>query len=131
MGGLSIGQVAARAGVRASALRYYEQIGLLPAPLRSNGRRSYDMKVFDRLALIAFGRRAGFSIAEMKLLLSGFAPETTASARWRDLARRKEQELDAIIKVAQERRRAVRAVQKCMCRTLDECGHRLRQPLGL
>jgi MerR family redox-sensitive transcriptional activator SoxR len=115
-----------RAGVRASALRYYEQIGLLPAPPRSNGRRSYDLKVFDRLALIAFARRAGFSIAEVKLLMSGFAPDTTASARWRDLAKRKERELDAIIALAQERRRAVRAVQRCECRTLDECGHRLR-----
>jgi len=126
MSGLSIGQVAMRAGVRASALRYYEQIGLLPAPPRSNGRRSYDLKVFDRLALIAFARRAGFSIAEVKLLMSGFAPDTTASARWRDLAKRKERELDAIIVLAQERRRAVRAVQRCECRTLDECGHRLR-----
>jgi hypothetical protein len=67
----------------------------------------------------------------MKLLVSGFAPETTASTRWHDLAKRKEQELDAIIAAAQERRRAVRAMQKCACRTLDECGHRLRKPLGL
>ena len=126
MSGLSIGQVAMRAGVRASALRYYEQIGLLPAPPRNNGRRSYDLKVFDRLALISFARRAGFSIAEVKLLMSGFTPDTTASARWRDLAKRKERELDAIIALAQERRRAVRAVQRCECRTLDECGHRLR-----
>lgn len=53
-GGATIGEVARRAGVRPSTLRYYERIGVLPSPERSNGRRRYDgevlREVLDRLA---------------------------------------------------------------------------------
>jgi DNA-binding transcriptional MerR regulator len=125
--GLSISEVARRAGVRASTLRYYEQVGLLVPPPRSSGRRRYDATVFNRLALITYAKRVGFTIAETKLLLSGFAPDTTASARWHDLAERKAQELDALITRAQEMRSGLRAALHCECRTLDECGRRLRQ----
>jgi MerR family redox-sensitive transcriptional activator SoxR len=51
---LSIGVVACRVGIRASAIRYYEQAGLLPAPQRRNGQRRCDPDIIDRLALIEF-----------------------------------------------------------------------------
>ncbi len=127
MSGLSIGEVATRVGLRASAIRYYEQVGLLPAPVRVSGRRSYDPAVFDRLALIAFARRAGFTIGETRRLVNGFPADAPASIRWRTLARQKERELQIIIERAQRMRQEVRAVRRCGCRTLDECGRRLRQ----
>ena len=49
---VSIGEVAQRAGIQTSAIRYYESEGLLPAPERLNGRRKYDATVLQRLALI-------------------------------------------------------------------------------
>ena len=124
--GLSISEVARRAGVRPSTLRYYEQVGLLVPPPRSSGRRRYDATVFNRLALITYAKRVGFTIAETKLLLTGFAPDTSASARWHDLAPRKAEELDALITRAQEMRNGLQAALHCTCRTLDECGRRLR-----
>ncbi len=60
---LMIGEVARRAGVRPSALRYYERAGLLPTPRRINGRRRYDPGVLQRLDAIRFAQRAGFTLA--------------------------------------------------------------------
>jgi MerR family redox-sensitive transcriptional activator SoxR len=126
MTGLSIGEVARRAGIRPSALRYYEQVGLLPPQLRSHGQRRYDPGVLNTLALIAFAKHAGFTIAETRHLLSGFDTSITASARWREVAQRKEQELDAIIARATEMKRALEAVHRCQCGTLTQCGQRIR-----
>jgi MerR family redox-sensitive transcriptional activator SoxR len=125
--GLSIGSVAAQAGLRPSALRYYEQAGLLPSPPRNNGRRSYDPAIFDRLALIGHARRAGFTIADTRRLLTGFPADAPPSARWRALAQRKCCELDALIADARLMQRTLRATLKCQCPTLDECGRRLRR----
>jgi len=68
---LSIGEVARQAGIRASAIRYYEQAGLLPAPRRRGGQRRYEPDVVDRLALIAFAQQAGFTISEIRTLFRG------------------------------------------------------------
>ena len=63
MGSMSIGEVARWAGVRPSALRYYEGVGLLPSPERTNGRRRYDGKVLrevlDRLAAVGSPSKPG------------------------------------------------------------------------
>src|SRR5262245_65861030 len=70
MNGLTIGQVARGARVRASALRYYEAIGLLPAAERVSGWRRYGDDVFVRLAAIELAQRAGFSLDEIRALQS-------------------------------------------------------------
>jgi MerR family redox-sensitive transcriptional activator SoxR len=124
--GLSIGDVARRAGLRPSALRYYEQVGLLAPQLRASGRRRYDPDVLNTLALIAFAKRAGFTIAETRELLVGFDANVPASDRWRALAQRKEQELDALIAKALEMKESLRRVQRCRCRTVSQCGQRFR-----
>ena len=58
MASLSIGEVSRRAGVAASAIRYYEEIGVLPVPQRRSGRRHYDASVIDRLSLIDLAQQA-------------------------------------------------------------------------
>lgn len=68
---LDIGEVARRAGIAASALRYYEQKGLLTSVGRRGLRRQYDAGVLERLALIALGRAAGFSLDEIAGMLRG------------------------------------------------------------
>lgn len=73
---LSIGEVAARAGVRTSALRYYESIGLLPAPRRINGRRAYEATILQQLAILQLAQKAGFTMNEIDELLHGFAADT-------------------------------------------------------
>jgi MerR family redox-sensitive transcriptional activator SoxR len=74
---MGIGAVASRAGVRPSALRYYERIGLLPTPERENGQRPYDgevlREVLDRLAVVRVAQQAGFTISEIRTLLDEFS----------------------------------------------------------
>ncbi|MPY87503.1 MAG: MerR family transcriptional regulator [Luteitalea sp.] len=126
MATLSIGQVAGRAGIRPSALRFYEQTGLLPPGPRVSGQRRYDQSVFDKLALIAYAKRVGFTLRETKLLLSGFSNDVPPSARWRGLANRKRAELDALIADVRRMKHLLDVALHCECPTLDECGRRLR-----
>ncbi len=119
---LTIGEVAKRAGIRASAIRYYESVEVLPVPQRVNGRRRYDSRVLDRLAVIQIAQQAGFTVAEMRTLFNGFTPETPASARWEALAQQKLVEVDALIRRAQAMKRVLEEeLLRCRCLTLDEC----------
>src|SRR2546430_10148516 len=79
---LSIGEVARQAGLAASALRYYERAGLLPAPPRRSRQRRYTEAVFGRISLIRLALEAGFTIGETRLFLSGFSEQTPPAARW-------------------------------------------------
>ena len=83
MNDLSIGEVAARLGVRTSALRYYESIGLLPVIERVNGHRRYDERSVRLLRVLLLAQKAGFTLAEMRTLVHGFEPDTPPAARWR------------------------------------------------
>jgi MerR family redox-sensitive transcriptional activator SoxR len=119
---LEIGVVARRVGIRPSAIRYYEDVGLLPAPRRVNGRRRYDAGVAARLAVIRLAQAAGFTVGEIRELFSGFPPGTPASERWRALARAKLAEVEAIIAHAQGMKRVLEeALLQCRCLTLEEC----------
>src|SRR6202023_1442376 len=62
---LTIGEVAQRAAIRASAIRSYESVEVFPAPSRINGRRRYDSRVLERLAVIQMAQQAGFTVAEI------------------------------------------------------------------
>jgi DNA-binding transcriptional MerR regulator len=69
--GLSIGEAARRSGVKVPTIRYYEQIGLLPAPPRSQGnRRFYGESDLRRLAFIRHGRELGFAVEAIRTLLT-------------------------------------------------------------
>ena len=122
MGNLTIGDVAIRAGLAASTLRYYESTGLLPPVERSNGRRRYGEDVFRRLTAIKVARRAGFTISEVRTLLGSVEEGAPISARWRDLAQRKLVEVDALIERAQGMRRLLEEGLSCGCVSFDDCG---------
>jgi MerR family redox-sensitive transcriptional activator SoxR len=123
----AIGEVARRVGIRASAIRYYESVEVLPAPQRINGRRRYDARVFDRLAVIQMAQQAGFTVAELRTLFNGFTTETTASARWEVLARQKLVEVDALMRRVQAMRGILEEILlRCRCLTLDECAQCIR-----
>src|SRR2546429_4721142 len=94
---LSIGEVARQAGLAASALRYYERAGLLPAPPRRSRRRRYTEAVFGRISLIRLALEAGFTIGETRLFLTGFSEQTPPAARWRALAARQPEGGDALM----------------------------------
>lgn len=67
---MKIGQLAETSGISTKAIRYYEQIGVLPEPQRSaNGYRSYDTSVADRIAFIQEAQSAGLSLLEIQMIL--------------------------------------------------------------
>lgn len=120
---LRIGDVAKRAGVRASAIRYYEEVGLIAPEVRRGGKRVYSAEAVDRLALISFAKNAGFSLDEIRVLLFGFPPEASAGVRWSQLAETKLAELDAMAQRIETMRAALRKIARCECADLDECAH--------
>ncbi len=90
MHNMTIGEVARQTGVRTSTLRYYEEIGLLPAPSRVNGQRRYDAGILQSLALIHVAQQAGFTVAEIQVLLNSILTGPTVSAQcWHNINFRK------------------------------------------
>ena len=124
---LSIGEVARRAGVSASALRYYEEAGLLGEPERVGGKRRYDEGVLHSLALIGGAKRAGFTLGEIRTLLHGFPTGTGAAKRWWELAVEKLAEVDEAILQLQETRGLLEEALRCQCASLDECARLLHE----
>ena len=117
---LLIGEVARRAGVRPSAIRYYESIGLLPEPRRVSGRRRYPGEILRTLSVIAVAQRAGLSLDEARELLA--TDDTgTVSDRLRAIAQRKLPEVDALIERARLVRSWLEAACDCRCPTLEAC----------
>ena len=128
--GLTIGQVASQSGVAASAIRYYESLGVLPKPSRIGGQRCYDEEVLRRLQVIDVAQRAGFSLEEIRDLLTG-SEEAEAAERLQALARRKLPEVEALIARAEAMKSWLQVAQECHCSTLELCalfeeaGHRV------
>src|ERR1700690_1422646 len=97
---ISIGEIAQRAGVETSTIRYYERIGLLPRPNRINGRRAYQEDVLKWLALIKATKAAGFTIAEIQTLTARWEAEGRSPQDWRQFVERKLIETETMIKQA-------------------------------
>jgi MerR family redox-sensitive transcriptional activator SoxR len=117
---MTIGEVAKQSGLRTSAIRYYERVGLLPKPARSGGQRRYDSGILRRLAVLERAKSCGFTLAEARQL---FSEPGRPSERWDQAARTKIVELDALL----DRIRRMKAliVRRCQCADFDECGQRL------
>lgn len=116
---MRIGEVAQRAGVRVSLIRYYEQVGLLPEAPRVSGQRRYDDSVLRRLAVIDVAQRAGLSLDEIRELVDhGNDP---MSERLRALAERRLPEIDALIDRAQRVRAWLQTASGCGCQSIDDC----------
>ncbi|OBI89807.1 MerR family transcriptional regulator [Mycobacterium asiaticum] len=115
---LTIGDVARDAGIAATTLRYYEQIGLVPAPERKGGQRRYDDSILSRLEVIRLCKSAGFSLEEIQLLFADDAPGRPAS---RALAERKLVEIDAQIASLARAREVIEWGMRCTCPSIDAC----------
>ena len=118
---LSIGEVARATGKAASAIRYYEEIGLLPEPERVSGRRRYPPEVVRTLAVIETAQRAGLNLPEVRLLLESSPGDSAAIERLREVAERKLPELAALIERTELARGWLEAAARCDCPTLDDC----------
>ena len=118
---LRIGEVAARVGLRPSAIRYYESEGLLSTPVRASTRRVYDEAAVARLRVIHAAREVGFSLEDIHQLLMDFPADTPPPERWRALAREKLPEIDAQIARAMALRRLLQDGMQCRCISIDDC----------
>jgi MerR family redox-sensitive transcriptional activator SoxR len=117
---MTIGEVAKQAGLRASAIRFYEQAGLLPKPVRAGGQRRYDSTILERLAVLERAKNCGLTLDEARHL---FNDEGLPSERWQRLAPKKIAELDALMQ------RIVAMTEllehRCECSDLGECGRKI------
>ncbi|WLD92563.1 MerR family transcriptional regulator [Alkalihalobacillus sp. AL-G] len=118
---LTIGDLEREADIRASAIRYYESIGLLPNPKRVNGQRRYTSQVLDQIKFIKIAHSAGFNNQEVIILLEGFDQQTAPSDRWKQMASTKRVELE-------EKKNQINAMLdilnsglQCKCLTWTEC----------
>ena len=117
---LSIGDVAAATGLHASAIRYYEDAGILPKPDRVSGKRRYHPDTIDRLVLIRFCSRLGMRLTDIRGLLA--TPRgTRAKEYWRRLVDGKLDEIAGLINAARGVERILRESRDCDCVTLESC----------
>jgi MerR family transcriptional regulator, redox-sensitive transcriptional activator SoxR len=121
MAALNIGELARQVGIQTSAIRYYEEIGLMPMPPRIGGWRSYESSMVGRLQVIHTAREMGFSIEEIRTLLDGFPKATVPSERWRNLAEGKLPKINEIIARATALKDLLEAGLNCTCEDIELC----------
>lgn len=118
---LTIGEVARKAGVAASSIRYYESIGLLPEPERESGQRRYDETVLGKLAFIGVAQSAGFKLTEINELIKGIDGGNGMGTRMRSLSARKLDEVEALLERTKAMKGWLEVAKECGCVTPEEC----------
>jgi MerR family redox-sensitive transcriptional activator SoxR len=122
---MKIGELARRAGLNSSAVRYYERLGVLDPPHRTNGQRRYPEEAVNRVLLVRFASDMGFTLSEIKLFLNGLGDRAPVGARWRKLALRKIAEVENTIRRARKLKSVLEHLVDCRCPTLQVCVRRL------
>lgn len=118
---LNIGELARQVGIQPSAIRYYEDMGLMPPPPRIGGWRTYDSSMVDRLQVIHTARELGFRLEDIRTLLNGFPQGTAPCERWRCLAEEKLSEIADIIAHATALKDLLEAGLNCTCDDIALC----------
>ncbi len=119
---LTVGEVAHRSGFATSALRYYEDMGLVAAVRTRGGQRRYERGVLRRLAFIAAARHIGLSLDEIKEAFDLLpASRTPTKADWSRLSKSWRTRLDAEIEALQQLRDGLDSCIGCGCLSLKQC----------
>jgi MerR family redox-sensitive transcriptional activator SoxR len=119
---MRIGELSRRSGVPATALRYWEQVGLFPRVPRVSGRREYGDESVRRVGLLLLAQECGFTLAEVRRLFAPGLDGRPPSARWEMLAEVKLAEIERVERLLQRMRSALEGVRSCACVDLDACG---------
>jgi MerR family redox-sensitive transcriptional activator SoxR len=122
---MKIGELAARANLKPSAIRYYEKMGILAAPHRVSGQRRYPIDALDRVLLIRFAGEMGFTLAEIKIFLTGLRNSAPVGPRWKKLANAKIKQVDDVIKRSRQLKSLLEHLLDCRCPSLQVCVQRL------
>jgi MerR family transcriptional regulator, redox-sensitive transcriptional activator SoxR len=124
---LTIGEVARRSGVAASALRFYEERGLIRSDRTGTARRRYARPVLRRIAFIVFAQRVGLTLAEIGAELAKLPPDRAPTRRdWSRLSSGWTARIDERISEMQRLRAGLTECIGCGCLSLDRC--RLANP---
>ena len=119
---LTIGQLATRGGIAASALRFYESQGLLKTSRSVKNQRRYERDTLRRVAFIRAAQQLGLSLDEIKLALDVLPDDRNATpADWKVLARFWRAKLDERTVLIERLRNDSSACIGCGCMTLDSC----------
>jgi MerR family redox-sensitive transcriptional activator SoxR len=118
---LTIGEVARRAGVATSSIRYYERIGLLPEPDRLGGQRRYDADVLGKLGFIGVAQSAGFKLREIKELIEGVDGANGLGEQMRSLSSQKLGEVETLLERTKAMKGWLEVAKECGCATPAEC----------
>lgn len=119
---MRIGELAQGLGIRTSAIRYYESVGLLRKPPRTSGQRLYAAADGVRLRMILSATDAGFTLAETKRLVPLLEAGHAGRARWSALASSKLEELGARIRSLETMQSRLRIALACSCEgDLERC----------
>jgi len=118
---LTIGEVARKAGVATSSIRYYESIDLLPEPDRLHGQRRYYTDVLGKLAFIGVAQSAGFKLREIKKLVEGIDAGDGMAGQMRSLSSRKLDEIEALLERTKAMKGWLEVAKECGCETPAEC----------
>lgn len=124
---LTIGEVAKRSGVAASALRYYEQRGLIHSTRSGSGHRRFPRPVLRRIAFIVFAQKIGLSLDEISAELAKLPPDRTPVGRdWARLSSTWRSRIRARIEELERLERGLTRCIGCGCLSLKQC--RLSNP---
>ena len=119
---LTISEVARRSGVASSALRYYEERGLIRSERAGSGHRRYPRPVLRRIAFIVFAQRIGLSLDEIASELAKLPPDRAPTrGEWSQLSRTWTQRIDERIKELERLRLGLTECIGCGCLSLDRC----------
>jgi DNA-binding transcriptional MerR regulator len=122
---MRIGELARRARINASAIRYYERLGLLAAPLRAGGQRRYASDELNRVLLIRYATDMGFTLDEVRVFLDRLQDDAPVGPRWKKLAHRKIQEVEETIRRSRRLKSLLEHLLRCRCISLEVCVERL------
>jgi MerR family redox-sensitive transcriptional activator SoxR len=119
---LPIGEVARRSGVAASALRFYEDRGLITSERAGSGHRRYPRTVLRRIAFIVFAQRVGLSLGEIGAELARLPPDRAPTRRdWSRLSSTWSARIDERIAELERLRTGLTECIGCGCLSLDRC----------
>ncbi len=120
---LTIGELAERSGVAASALRFYEAKGLISAHRTSGNQRRYDRAMLRRVALVQAGKRAGIPLGTIHEALARLPHDRTPTKRdWERLSRAWHRDVEERIKGLELLRERLTSCIGCGCLSLQACG---------
>jgi MerR family redox-sensitive transcriptional activator SoxR len=119
---LTIGEIARRSGVAASALRFYEQRGLITSEREGAGHRRYPRAVLRRIAFIVFAQRIGLTLDEIGGELAKLPPHHAPTRRdWSRLSATWSTRIDERITELERLKRGLTECIGCGCLSLDRC----------